>query len=94
MSSSQRAANPGKSLAQYVGVYLRSTQIRVTEQFLNSANVTALSKQFRCKGMPKGVAAGTFADTGFLNSVAHGLLYGRDVQVMPRNVSLIIRAER
>lgn len=70
----QRAAHPTTAAVQHVGVDLRGAYILVAEQFLYGTDVVAILDQVRSESVPQGVRAGSLADPGTPDGLAHGLL--------------------
>jgi hypothetical protein len=77
-----------------VRIDLGVTQIRMTQQILHRADVTAPFQQFCCKSVPERLAACWFANSGGFNRMTHNPLNGRNMPVMMGHIAKIVGTER
>ena len=72
-------------------VNLRGSDILMSEQFLNGANVVIVFKQMCRKAVPEGMASGVFIDTGAFERVFDCFLNRRFGRVMPSDNAVFAR---
>jgi len=81
------ASDPPPAAVQNVGVNHGRTDIGVSEQLLNRADIVAIFQQMGGKGMAHGVRAGWLRDAGLEPCIFDGLLENRLVEVVPPPLS-------
>src|SRR5512145_2859877 len=66
-----------------MGVYHRGTDVTVSEEFLDGADVIPSFQEMGCKGVPKRMATSWLGDVCLADSGVHRPLQDQFVDVMP-----------
>lgn len=77
-----RATDPGRSPIQYMRIYLGRLDVAVSKQLLDGPDIIAVLEEMGSEGMPEGMAADSFGNTGAKRRFMDGALEERRVHVV------------
>src|SRR5271155_4695484 len=83
----QGTLDPHRPLPQHMGVNHGGPHIRMSQQFLDRADVLSCLEQVRCKAMPKGMTARRLQDPRLMSGGADGTLQNSLMLVMAHQLA-------